>query len=189
MQKTEASHLHVLTADTLSLHSRWLLTEQNMSEPDARAVPAEGIEQSSTRKIVALLAEDNRADALIVEEAIDVYDLPIDLHVVEDGEKAFQFIERAEHDPHFPCPELLLLDLNLPRRSGREVLERVRNSPACKHIPVLVITSSNSAKDRKDISRLGANGYFQKPASYDEFLKVGEALKRLLDQYRDKSSR
>jgi CheY-like chemotaxis protein len=188
MQKNDANRSSVKTMDMASLHP-WFVGEPNMPEPDARAVPAEVTEKSSNPKVVTLLVEDNRADALIVEEAISVYGLPIELHVVEDGEKAFQFIERAENDPQFPCPELLLLDLNLPRRSGREVLERVRKSPMCKDIPVLVITSSNSAKDRKEISRLGANGYFQKPASYDEFLKVGEALKTLLDQYRDKSSR
>jgi hypothetical protein len=113
MQQNETNQPGVLTAYSGSLQW-WLLAEQNMPEPDARALPAEGIERSSSRKVVALLAEDNRADALIVEEAISVYDLPIELHVVEDGEKAFQFIERAENDSRFPCPELLLLDLNLP---------------------------------------------------------------------------
>lgn len=187
MQHNEASQSNLLTEYTKS--KPWLVAEENMREPDARALPDEALEKSSCLKIVALLAEDNRADALIVEEAISVYGLPIELHVVDDGEKAFQFINQAENDPQFPCPEVLLLDLNLPRRSGREVLERVRNSPLCKHIPVLIITSSNLAKDRKDISRLGAVGYFQKPASYEEFLKVGEALKTLLSHYRDESSR
>ena len=188
MQEMAQVNKAVLTAYTIPFQT-WLFSEENMPANDARALPAEGREKFNSRKVVALLAEDNRADALIVEEAISLYGLPIELHVVEDGEKAFKFIDRAENDPQFPCPELLLLDLNLPKRSGLEVLERLRASPLCSDIPVLVITSSNSAKDRKEISRLGASGYFQKPASYDAFLKVGEALKNLLDRYRTESSR
>jgi len=82
------------------------------------------------------------------------------------------------------CPQLLVLDLNLPKRSGKEVLQRVRESAKFKDIPVLVMTSSNSARDRNEMRQLGANNYFCKPANYDEFLKVGDVLKMLLDQHR-----
>jgi len=134
------------------------------------------------QKVVVLLAEDNRADVLIVEESISLYGLPLVLHVVDDGQKAFDFIRRAETDPEAPSPQLLLLDLNLPKRSGREILQRIRQSPKFKDIPVMIITSSDSPKDRKEIAQLGANFYFHKPSSYDEFLKVGGAVKELIEE-------
>jgi DNA-binding response OmpR family regulator len=134
--------------------------------------------------VVALLVEDNRADALIIEEAIAEYQLPIQLHVVQDGEMAFEFLERADRDAGAPCPQILLLDLNLPKRSGKEVLQRVRQSPKCKAIPVLIISSSNSPKDRQEVLRWGANEYFCKPTNHEEFLKVGAAVRRMLERSR-----
>lgn len=163
---------------------RWLVAGQDSPEPDAPPPLHQRLEtEESTRKtVLALLVEDNRADVLIVEEAISTCRLPIQLHVVRDGEKAVQFFERVENDSQTPCPQLLILDLNLPRLNGHEVLQRLRNSPKCNDVPVLVLTSSNSAKDRKEAARLGANYYFLKPGSYDELLKIGEALKTLLEQ-------
>jgi chemotaxis family two-component system response regulator Rcp1 len=162
--------------------AHWLLPDQTVPEPEPPPFPAETVEKSSKPRVVALLAEDNRADVLIIEEAIALYGLPIDLHVVDDGEKAFALIQRTEVDAEAPCPQILLLDLNLPKRTGKEVLHLVRQSQRCKDIPVLVITSSDSPKDRKEVAELGANYYFRKPSSYDEFLKVGEVLKKLLER-------
>ncbi len=150
-------------------------------EPPARPL-ADSVESRRQDKIPVVLVEDNRADVLIIEEAIALYGLPIDLQVLEDGAQAFEFIERAERDREVLCPRLLVLDLNLPKRSGKEVLQRIRESARCKDIPVLVITSSNSQKDRKSMAELGANHYFCKPSNYDDFLKVGHVLKMLLDQ-------
>lgn len=135
---------------------------------------------SGERKRVGLLVEDNLADVLLVQDAIEYHNLPVELHVVDDGDAACQFFERAEIDPDAPCPEFLLLDLNLPKRSGKEVLQRVRQSEKCKHVPVLIITSSDLSKDREELSALGANRYFRKPSNYEGFLKVGEVLKELL---------
>lgn len=177
MQTKDASMRGVL-----DVASSRLLEDQRPSEPDLRPFLAKAVEGSSRQKMVALLAEDNRSDVLIVEEGISLYGLPLALYVVEDGQKAFEFIERAEADPEAPCPQLLVLDLNLPKRSGREVLQRVRHSPKCKDIPVMIITSSNSPKDRKEMTQLGASSYFRKPSSYEEFLKVGGALKALLER-------
>lgn len=131
-------------------------------------------------KIQILLVEDNPADVLLVEEAIATYKLPVELSVADDGEKAIAFIEEAEQDQAAPCPEMLLLDLNLPKCSGLEVLRRVRQSERCKHVPVLILTSSDSPRDRAETAQLGADRYFKKPANYDEFLRVGEAVGDLL---------
>jgi len=106
--------------------------------------------------------------------------LPIDIHVASDGQKAIDFITNADADPAAPCPHLLLLDLNLPKKDGFEVLERLRASERCKNIPVLIMTSSNSPSDQARASELGAM-YFRKPPNYDEFLKLGGVLKRLIE--------
>ena len=178
MKTTESATLDQLP---LLATSGVLLAETGEPGPEIMSHELENLKESrAARKIVALLAEDNRADALIIEEAIEAYDLPIDLHTVTDGQQAIDFIKRAESDPQQPCPQLLLLDLNLPKRSGLEILKYVRSSTKWKDIPVVVITSLDSPRDRSSASQLGANTYFRKPTSYEGFLKVGEVLRDLL---------
>jgi chemotaxis family two-component system response regulator Rcp1 len=116
-----------------------------------------------------------------VREAIRHENLQIDMHIVSDGQKAIEFLERAESDENAPCPQCMLLDLNLPRVEGFEILRRVRASQKCGSIPVVVITSSDSPSDRSQAAALGA-GYFRKPPSYEEFLKLGAVLKQLVEQ-------
>jgi DNA-binding response OmpR family regulator len=127
------------------------------------------------------LAEDNLPDALLVREAIKAEKLPVDVHMAPDGERAVDFIARAEQDPDAPCPDILLLDLNLPKIDGFEVLRRIRASEKCKNIPVLIVTSSDSPADRSEAARLGA-GYFRKPPNYEQFMKVGSVLRRFLEE-------
>jgi len=115
----------------------------------------------------------------MVREAIQTENLPFELHLATDGQKAIDFIARAEQDPGAPCPQFLLLDLNLPKKDGFEVLRRLRASSVCKDIPVLIITSSDSPSDLSQAAAFGA-GYFRKPPSYDEFLKLGGVLRQLL---------
>ena len=160
----------------------WFLADESGSHSRDPHFSPRLYEKGDPRIRVALLAEDNLADVLLIQEAIELYALPLDLHIVEDGEKALEFIRAAENDSEAPCPELLLLDLNLPRRSGKEVLERVRQSRKFKDIPVLIITSSDVAKERDELARLGANRYFRKPSNYEAFLKVGQVLKELLEE-------
>jgi two-component system, chemotaxis family, response regulator Rcp1 len=126
-----------------------------------------------------LLVEDNPPDALLVREAIRMEGLPLNVHLVADGERAMDFIAKAESDPAAPWPDIMLLDLNLPKVEGFEVLRWLRASGKRKHIPVMVITSSDSPKDRTESAALGA-GYFRKPANYDEFLKIGPVLRTFL---------
>jgi two-component system, chemotaxis family, response regulator Rcp1 len=128
-----------------------------------------------------LLVEDNKADIFVVQEAFTNYEIPAVLHVVEDGEAAMRFIDDADQDEDAPCPILVLLDLNLPKRSGTEVLAYLRRSKKCARAKVLVVTSSNSPTDRAATQQLGANGYFLKPPSYDEFLKIGEIVLNTLN--------
>jgi CheY-like chemotaxis protein len=116
-----------------------------------------------------------------MREAIRMENLPLDVHAVSDGEQAIAFIARAEEEPDAPSPHAMLLDLNLPKIDGFEVLRRIRASEKYGHVPVLVITSSDSPADRQEIQKLGAS-YFRKPPNYDEFLKLGKFLKRFLEE-------
>ena len=134
------------------------------------------------RKVVVLLAEDNRVDVMLIKEAIETYRLPIELHLANDGEEACEIIEAADADLASPCPELLVLDLNLPRRSGIEILERLRSSAKCKDIPVLVVTSSDLSRERDELAKLGVWRHFRKPTGYDDYLKIGEVLNELLKE-------
>jgi two-component system response regulator len=115
----------------------------------------------------------------MVREVIQAEGLPLEVHMAPDGQQAIDFIARAEENPEAPCPHCLLLDLNLPRRDGFEVLRRLRASGKCGDIPVLILTSSDAPSDQKEAASLGAR-YFRKPPSYDEFLKLGPELKQLL---------
>lgn len=126
-----------------------------------------------------LLAEDNLPDVLLVREAIKNEKLPLEIYTAPDGEKAIDFFVKADSDPNAPCPHVLLLDLNLPKVDGFEVLRRIRASNRCRDIPVLVVTSSDSPDDRRQAASLGA-GYFRKPITYDEFAKIGPILRQFL---------
>ena len=116
-----------------------------------------------------------------MREAIRMEALPLEVYTVADGEQAIEFVARAEGDPEAPSPHVVLLDLNLPRVDGFDVLRRLRASASFSKIPVLIITSSESSTDRQECEKLGAR-YFRKPPSYDEFLKVGKSLKRFLEE-------
>ena len=107
------------------------------------------VTKSVPLRLNLLLAEDNLPDVLLVREVIRKENLAVDVHVASDGQKAIEFIERAEQDSNAPCPHLLLLDLNLPKKDGFEVLQRLRATERCKDIPVVVITSSDSPNDRR----------------------------------------
>ena len=106
----------------------------------------------------------------------------MDVHIVADGELAIDFIARAATDPETPAPDVMLLDLNLPKVDGFEVLRRVRAIEKFKSIPVIIVTSSDSPGDRSEAAKLGAS-YFRKPVSYEEFIKIGGVLRSFLKEH------
>ena len=136
-----------------------------------------------------LVIEDSKADAILIREAIETAAIDADLHFVQDGQKATQFFDAADADPNAPCPDLVLLDLNLPRKSGTEVLAHMRRSQACRDALVVVVSSSETPRDREAVNALGADGYFRKPSEYSEFLKLGPVAKSLLEQRAGKKGR
>jgi CheY-like chemotaxis protein len=128
------------------------------------------------KTIDILLVEDNPGDVDLVKEAMSEGKLCNTLHVAGDGLQAMKFLRRQADFSGAPSPDLILLDLNLPKKSGREVLREIKNDPDLQTIPVVILTSS---KDKEDICRsyaLHANCYVAKPVSLDQFLKVVNSI-------------
>jgi two-component system, chemotaxis family, response regulator Rcp1 len=128
-----------------------------------------------------LLAEDNRADIPLVQKALDEHKIQYALHVVRDGEEALAFIRRMGEPDGPGCPDIVLLDLNLPKIDGTEVLAEFRKHPQCAHTPVIVISSSDAHKDRERMAALGVARYFRKPSDLDAFLRLGAIVREVMD--------
>ena len=124
--------------------------------------------------------EDNEADVFLIREAILEADLGMTIHVVTDGEQAIAFFHRADNDPSAPCPDLVLLDINLPRRPGGDVLRLMRQSRRCRGAHVIAVSTSDSPHERKAMADLGATEYFRKPSEYADFMKLGGVIRRML---------
>jgi len=119
-----------------------------------------------------LLVEDDDGDVLMTKEAFEYHKIRNRLHVVNDGEQALQFLRREGEYADAPRPGLILLDLNLPRRDGREVLAELKDDPELGMIPVVVLTTSEAEEDIVRSYRLHANAYVSKPVDFDRFIEV-----------------
>jgi CheY-like chemotaxis protein len=119
-----------------------------------------------------LLVEDDDGDVLMTREAFEHHKIRNKLHVVQDGEEALQFLHREGPYADAPRPGLILLDLNLPRRDGREVLAELKADPELRVIPVVVLTTSEAEEDILRSYTLHANAYVSKPVDFDRFIDV-----------------
>ena len=117
-----------------------------------------------------LLVEDNAGDVLLTQEAFREGRLAHRLSVVEDGENAMHFLRQEGRHTDAPRPDLILLDLNLPKKDGRELLAEVKGDPVLRHIPVIVLTTSDAEQDVWRAYKLHANCYLTKPVQMDDFL-------------------
>ena len=126
--------------------------------------------------IQVLLVEDSPGDVRLTQEAFKDAKVHISLHVASDGAEAMAFLERKGEHSDAPRPDLILLDLNLPKKDGREVLEEIKQSPTLKSIPVVVLTTSASEEDILRSYLLHANCYITKPVDLDGFLKVVKSI-------------
>jgi CheY-like chemotaxis protein len=125
-----------------------------------------------------LLVEDSFGDAILAEEAFAATQPAVRLSIATDGEEALSKL-RLEHPfQNAPRPELVLLDLNLPRMGGRAVLEAIRTDPKLNLLPVIVMTASDAAADIHDSYALGANGYIVKPMHFEGLLEIAAAIRQ-----------
>src|SRR5262245_2229571 len=116
-----------------------------------------------------LLVEDNPADVVLLKEALKESPVPVQLYTVRDGTDALAFLQHDDRYYEAPRPDLILLDLNLPRKSGHEVLAQLKSDANLKCIPVVILTSSTEPEDIEQSYALGANAYVQKPLELEEF--------------------
>ena len=128
------------------------------------------------KPIEILLVEDNLGDADLAREALDGSKFNNDLHVVDDGEKAMAFLRREGPYADMPRPDLILLDLNLPRKDGRQVLAEIKADDYLKRIPVVILTTSKAEEDVIKSYNLHANCYITKPIDLHQFLNVVKAI-------------
>jgi len=123
-----------------------------------------------------LLVEDNPGDVRLTQEALKNHKVKNNLHVVTDGEEAIAFLRKQGKYKDAPRPDIILLDLNLPKKDGREVLAEIKSDPLLKAIPVVVITSSEAEQDIIKSYNLNANCYVTKPVNFDQFIKVVQSI-------------
>lgn len=128
--------------------------------------------QQQPRPIEILLVEDNPGDVRLTQEALKEARVLYKLHVVEDGIEALAFLQRKGQYTNCPLPDIVLLDLNLPRKHGHEVLQELKKNRRLKHIPVVVLTTSAADDDILQSYNLHANAYIIKPVDLEKFLRV-----------------
>ncbi len=130
------------------------------------------------RRARVLLVEDSPTDAMMVREIMGQIDVRNELHVVEDGMQALEFLRREGAYGGAPRPDLILLDLELPRKNGREVLAEIKADEDLRTIPVVVLTSSRAESDITDAYRSFANSYVTKPIDYEDFAEAVRLIER-----------
>ena len=128
-----------------------------------------------------LLVEDNQADVIMIRKAVASAEINADIHVLYDGDTATQFIDAADANETAPRPDFILLDMNLPKKNGDDVLKHLRASTRCRNAIVLIVSSSDEPRDQSAVATLGIAGYFKKPYEYAEYMKLGPLVKQLLE--------
>jgi CheY-like chemotaxis protein len=128
-----------------------------------------------------LLVEDNATDIFIIREVFERSGLNLRLRISRDGREALQYLQDLEEDQSSTCPVLVLMDLNVPKVEGIEVLRQLRHGSRCKRTPVIVVTSSSAERDRAAAQRLGAEAYFQKPTDLTAYMELAQLIKSVLD--------
>lgn len=131
---------------------------------------------TATAPIEVLLVEDSPADVRLTKEALSEARVRNNVHVAVDGVDALDFLHRRGQHSNAPYPDLILLDLNLPRKDGREVLEDIKQDDRLKRIPVVILTTSQSEQDILDSYQLNANAYVTKPVDLEQFLAAVRSI-------------
>jgi CheY-like chemotaxis protein len=129
-----------------------------------------------------LLAEDNLGDIVMVQKALQEYHIPHRLHIVRDGAEALAFVSHIGEPGGSARPDLVLLDLNLPKVDGRQILTEFRKHPECFEAPVIVVSSSDAPRDRASMAELGIARYFRKPSDFDAFLRLGAVVREVMEE-------
>ena len=128
------------------------------------------------KRLIILIADDDADDRLLIHEAFNETGIPLDLHFVEDGEELLTYLYQKRPYNHASRPDIILLDLNMPRKDGREALAELKKQPQLKTIPVIAFTTSQATEDIRRMYHLGVNSYITKPTSFDELVDIMQTL-------------
>lgn len=129
-----------------------------------------------SRPVDILLVEDNPGDVRLTKEAFKEARIPIVMNVAMDGEEAMAYLNRQPPFENASRPDFILLDLNIPKRDGREVLEMIKNDKSLRNIPVVVLTTSNAEQDIAKTYSLNVNAYINKPVDFDRFFDIVQKI-------------
>ena len=143
-----------------------------MSKTDKQDMTA----NQTVKQIQILLVEDNEGDVVLVEEVFQEAKIRNMISIAEDGEEAMLFLNKEGKFSDAPRPDIILLDLNLPRKDGREVLKEIKGDDDLKTIPVVVLTTSKAEEDILKSYDLHANSYITKPVDFDQFIRVIKSI-------------
>jgi len=127
-----------------------------------------------------LLVEDNPTDVYVIKRILDESRLDVRVEIARDGQEALRYFDNLGGDESRPCPAVVLLDLNIPKVGGFEVLRKIRSLPRCVQTPVIIVTSSNAQDDRITAQQLKADAYFEKPSDLRTYMKLGRLVGELL---------
>ena len=130
----------------------------------------------STKPLEILLVEDNKGDIGLITEFFSDAKVITNLHIAEDGEEAIRFLYDKDKFLGSTLPDIIILDLNLPKKDGREVLKEIKENDDLKNIPVIILTTSSADKNILRVYDLHANAYIVKPLDFDEFMKVIKSI-------------
>jgi CheY-like chemotaxis protein len=137
------------------------------------------MDASPAMPLTIIMVEDNPVDVSLVRWVLTAHELSHTLHVIDNGDHALNYIHQLAHEERPPSPTIMLLDLNLPQRDGREILRQMKSIPQVADIRVVIVTGSNNPTDRRETLAMGADAYFAKPTHLHEFMHLGDLIKHL----------
>ena len=129
--------------------------------------------------LTIIVVEDNPVDVYLMNWVLRAHELSYELEVIDNGDRAIDYVNQLTHEERRRSPTIMLLDLNLPQRDGREILQRVKSIPQGADVRVVIVTSSTNPTDRRETLAMGADAYFTKPYHLNEFMALGNLIKRI----------
>jgi two-component system, chemotaxis family, response regulator Rcp1 len=129
--------------------------------------------------LTIIVVEGNPVDIYLIRWVLKAHELSHELEVIDNGDHAMAYVNQLAYEERHRSPTIMLLDLNLPQRDGREILQRVKAIPHCSDIRVVVVTSSTNPTDQRETLAMGADAYFVKPSHLNEFMQLGDLIKQL----------
>jgi CheY-like chemotaxis protein len=129
--------------------------------------------------LTVIVVEDNPVDVYLIRWVLTAHEFSYELQVIDNGDHAMDYVNQLAHQERRRSPTIMLLDLNLPQRDGRELLQRIKTIPQGSDIRVVIVTSSTNPADRRETLALGADAYFVKPYHLNEFMRLGDLIKHV----------